>query len=122
MGDKFDIATSKEAAGPWLSPSEALTRFVPGAPMQSRDERGVAPIRFGFRVATTRWPADEELDRLVMTFEEFRSQFVSDVAGAERLLGVGEATSDASLDKAGHAAMTLVANIILNLDETITLE
>ena len=50
MSDKFDIAASKETAGPWLSPSEALTRFVPGERGQSRANRGVAPIRFGFRV------------------------------------------------------------------------
>ena len=41
---------------------------------------------------------------------------------AEALLQVGEAKRDESLGMAEHAAWTVVANVILNLDETLNKE
>ena len=50
MTDDTSSAASNEVAGPWLSPSEALTRFAPQNQTRRPGERQVAPIRFGFRV------------------------------------------------------------------------
>ena len=50
MTDETSNAVRDEVAGPWLSPSEALTRFAPQRRTQRPGEREVAPIRFGFRV------------------------------------------------------------------------
>lgn len=44
------VVAIDEVAGPWLSPSEALNRFVPERQAQHGEVRKVAPIRFGFRV------------------------------------------------------------------------
>jgi len=43
-------ASHNEVAGPWLSPSEALTRFTPGPRTRRPSERAATPIRFGFQV------------------------------------------------------------------------
>ena len=48
--DDTSSAARNEVAGPWLSPSEALTRYVPGPETRRAEARAVAPIRFGFRV------------------------------------------------------------------------
>jgi twitching motility protein PilI len=48
--DNTDSAVGNVVAGPWLSPSEALTRFVPTQRAQRQGAREVAPIRFGFQV------------------------------------------------------------------------
>ena len=50
MTDDTSSAARDGVAGPWLSPSEALSRFVPQRQTQRREAREVAPIRFGFRV------------------------------------------------------------------------
>lgn len=50
MTDKANSGASNEVVGSLLSPSEALTRFVPGGTMQAGEARAVAPIRFGARV------------------------------------------------------------------------
>ncbi len=50
MTDDTSSMATDEVAGPWLSPSEALTRFVPGEQTRRTEARKVAPIRFGFRV------------------------------------------------------------------------
>jgi hypothetical protein len=44
------------------------------------------------------------------------------VEGAKQLLAVGEAKRNEALDPADHAAYTMVANLILNLDESVTKE
>ena len=43
-------------------------------------------------------------------------------AAAKLLLATGEKPRDVSLDVSEHAAMTIMASLILNLDETITKE
>lgn len=50
MTDNANSSTRSEVAGPWLSPSEALTRFVSGEQANLGRVEAVAPIRFGFRV------------------------------------------------------------------------
>lgn len=50
MTDKASSGASNEVVGSLLSPSEALTRFVPGGTVQAGETRAVAPIRFGARV------------------------------------------------------------------------
>jgi len=46
--DDTQRAASGETTTPWLSPSEALTRFVPSRRRQAA--RDLAPTRFGFRI------------------------------------------------------------------------
>jgi hypothetical protein len=48
--------------------------------------------------------------------------FKGNVEAAKQLLAVGESKHQESLDPAEHAAYTMVANLILNLDETVTKE
>jgi twitching motility protein PilI len=48
VADDIEAAMGGDALPPWLSPSEALTRFTPGPSRQTSLAR--APIRFGFRV------------------------------------------------------------------------
>ncbi len=49
MTDAPPSVTTDEAS-PWLSPSEALTRFVPQTQAQLPQARQSASVRFGFRV------------------------------------------------------------------------
>lgn len=50
MTEDTNNAAQDELVRPWLSPSEALTRFVPQQQTQQQSVPEVAPIRFGFRV------------------------------------------------------------------------
>lgn len=79
-------------------------------------------LDFAFLLATAR-PADplrHEIlgDLLEGRLEEFRAH----PERASALLDVGEYPRDASLDPAEHAAWTVVASAILNLDEVLTNE
>ncbi|MBW3596722.1 MAG: DUF1553 domain-containing protein, partial [Planctomycetes bacterium] len=79
-------------------------------------------LAYGFRLATSRQPSSDEAEILVQTYEEHLAHYQTSAEEARKLLGVGEAPRPDSLDPAQHAAMTMVANLILNLDETVTKE
>jgi hypothetical protein len=76
-------------------------------------------ICYAFRMATSRRPATRELTLLVEMFGRQRTRFAKDDSLATKLLEVGETTRDEALDIHELAAYTIIANIILNLDETI---
>jgi hypothetical protein len=79
-------------------------------------------IAFGFRLATSRFPTNDESQILRDVHRQFTQRYRNDATAANALLGVGEFPHDSSLNAAELAAMTMLASTILNLDETITKE
>lgn len=98
------------------------SRFLAERMLRLAEADPRAKIRHGFVVATSRQPTEKELSVLMSAHRTFLEQFWQDEAAAASLLGVGEAPRDPSLDAAEHAAMTMTASLILNLDEAITKE
>ena len=80
------------------------------------DER----IRFAFRVALSREPSDDELSEIRQSFLVELSHFESDRPAANQLVHVGESSPPLETDICELAAWTIIGNILLNLDETIT--
>ncbi len=72
---------------------------------------------YGFRLCTARRPEPGEVDRLLAFYERERQRFAREAAEARSLAG-----GEASADTADRAAWTLVANVLLSLDETVTKE
>ena len=79
-----------------------------------------APLRYGFRLVTTRYPSEEEARWLKSAHASFLETFRDKPQRAKQLLSIGESPYDKSLPIDQLAAMTAVANILLNLDETVT--
>lgn len=75
---------------------------------------------YAFRLATARAPSDLETRVLVGQYEAQLAAYRKDVEAAKKVLGVGESSVPEGLDPAELAAWTLVANMLLNLDETMT--
>lgn len=87
-------------------------------------EGGTTPesqVRFGFRLLTARDASDEEVALLVDLFEQQQRRFAADTAAAEALLSVGESAVDEQFPAPALAGMLMVANVLLNLDEAITI-
>lgn len=76
-------------------------------------------IAWGFRCATSRVAEGEELDILVKGYERRVEHYRNNGKAAEDLLGQGESKVPGYLPKPEMAALTTVANVILNLDEVI---
>ncbi len=79
-------------------------------------------ITYGWRLALCRPPAEDELALLSRSFERNLAYYRGDKEEAGRLLANGESRRDEGLPVEEHAAYTIIAQTILNLDETITLE
>jgi hypothetical protein len=73
-----------------------------------------------FRLTLGRLPAADELATLHRTYDHQLAAFEADPKKAEELLKVGELKLPESIDRVKLAAMTAVANVLLNLNETIT--
>ena len=98
---------------------EAARRFAERL-MRDGNANAKERIQKGFRRITARKATDRELSPLVSLFERRRAVFAADEQLAEQLIGVGESAPDPAFDRATLAAYTVVANVLLNLDETIT--
>ena len=79
-------------------------------------------IDYGFRLVTARYPKPEERRVLRAAYRGFAAQFRDAPKEAAKLLAVGETPRDGSIRIRQHAAMTMVASLILNLDETLNKE
>jgi hypothetical protein len=78
-------------------------------------------LTFGFQLVTARKPSERELNILLEGLAVDLAHFREHAQSAEAFLQVGE-TQTGSFDSAELAAYTLVGNVLLNLDETITRE
>ena len=77
-------------------------------------------LLLAFRLSMGRVPLPSEVDILRKSLESSRLAFVADEPGAKALVGVGASKSDPGIPVQELAAWTVVANIILNMDEAIT--
>ncbi len=75
-----------------------------------------------FRRCTGRPLTTKEAERLTKRLILLREHFEKNTDSTKKLLGVGESKPDPQLKPAELAAWTNLANLVLNLDETITKE
>ena len=75
-------------------------------------------VRFLFKTATSREPDATELKEIAALYTDHRARF-EDEKAAQALINVGETRPDATLNPRELAAWTMVANLMLNLDETV---
>ncbi|MCH1523250.1 MAG: DUF1553 domain-containing protein, partial [Arenicellales bacterium] len=77
-------------------------------------------IEYAFRIVTGRRPTTAELAILLEELQQRIHAFSMDPQTAERLINVGESKADKKIKTAELAAWTMVARLLLNLDEAIT--
>lgn len=73
-----------------------------------------------FRLATGRTPTADELTVLEESYRHALERYAAAPDDAEALLSYGDSPRTEGIDPAEHAALMIVANIVLNLDETVT--
>jgi hypothetical protein len=77
-------------------------------------------VVFLFRTTTGRRPGPREIKTLEALYREQLDEFRAGRSDAGKLLAVGDARRDPSLDPAEYAAMTVLAQALLNYDEAVT--
>ena len=77
-------------------------------------------VTYGYRLVAARKPKPIVANILVAAYNEELENFKKNTEAADKLLNVGESKRDESINNAEHAAWTIVASMLLNLDEVIT--
>jgi hypothetical protein len=77
-------------------------------------------IEFAYQTALSRAPRPEETGILQAALEQFIARYRNDPDAARKAIAVGETKPRADLPETELAAYTLLANLVLNLDETVT--
>jgi len=107
------VALNDEA---FFEAAQALAaRVLREAPATSNDARAT----YAFRLVATRMPSTTEVGRICAALDKQLQRFRSDPAAAAKAIKGKEVQG---VDPAEQAAWTLVANALLNLDETLTKE
>ena len=77
-------------------------------------------LRNGFRLVTARVPSDHETAILADTLATERARYANDDAAAKKVISVGESPVPGDVPAPELAAYTMIANLLLNLDEAVT--
>ncbi len=78
-------------------------------------------LRQAFLFVVTRLPEPSEAQRLRALFDQFLAKYRADLSAATEVISNGDSKPPANLDPAELAAWTQVGNLLLNLDETLSL-
>jgi hypothetical protein len=79
-------------------------------------------IAYAFRLVTARPPSARESKALVDCFDGFRKRYQAEPKAALELLAAGESARDEHLDPIDLASYAAIANLVLNLDLSVTKE
>jgi hypothetical protein len=109
------LATLNDKA--FMEPAAALARRMMVEAPDADEGRAV----LGFRLCVARLPRAQEVEQLLSLYQENLEKYQSDPKAAKALAG-GVPSSFKAEDITKLAAWTVVANVLLNLDETITKE
>lgn len=99
----------------FVQPAAALARRMMTEVAGERDR-----VERGFRLCVARKPTDAEVKLLLKLYAESLEKYRKDAKSAAELATSGLTAPPKELDVAELAAWTVVANVLLNLDETLT--
>ena len=108
------LATLNDKA--FVEPAAALARRMMMEVKGTETERAI----HGFRLCVARPPSRGELDRLVELYRDNLAKYRTDQAAAKAMATSGLPEPPKELDPVELAAWTVVANVLLNLDETVS--
>ncbi|HWE92790.1 MAG TPA: DUF1549 and DUF1553 domain-containing protein [Tepidisphaeraceae bacterium] len=102
----------------FVQPAAALARRV----LKEGDDSPASRATFAFRTVLARSPDANETQRLVALYGQMLEKYQSDPKSAQTLATSGLPPASKDLPPAELAAWTMVCNVLLNLDETLTTE
>src|SRR5262249_8659443 len=108
------LATLNDRA--FVAPAAALARRMLAEGEGDARER----VTYGFRLCVSRAPSAPEVGHLLELYQENLEKYQKDSGAALALATSGLPAPPREMNTAELAAWTVVANVLLNLDETIT--
>jgi hypothetical protein len=99
----------------YVEAARHVAQRILDSPARSDSDR----IRQMYEWALYRLPDEQTLELVQQTLEANRAEFQADVESAKKLLAIGETPADEKYDTVELAALTMIANLIMNTDEFI---
>jgi hypothetical protein len=115
LNDPAFVECAKMLGQRLLKDREALKRARGLTPADIDAKR----LSYGFRLCTSRAPTEQDTEILRKLLGDQRANFKADPRSAKKLLSVGDAKVDETLDPAELAAWASVGNALLSLDATL---
>lgn len=94
-------------------------RHLAARVLQESPPRDKDRIDWMFRLVLSRYPDNGELQELASALADFEQRYESDLQAASELVSFGQSAPPTHLPREQLAAYTLLANLILNLDEAV---
>jgi hypothetical protein len=76
-------------------------------------------LDFGFRLLTARHPSSNEKSILKNALQKHLAKYKLDSEAAQKLISIGESPVNKELNPSEFAAYTMVASLMLNMDEVV---
>ena len=95
-------------------------RHLAGRMIREGGANDAARVSWGWEVTTAREPEPAELEIALNALTQHRNRYHSDREAAAELVAYGDSEPDSHLPPDELAAYTLIANLLLNLDEVIS--
>src|SRR5262245_17895830 len=99
----------------YVEAAQALARRM----IEKGGETAAEKAALGFRACLVRPPSDAEVQRLVKLYEDSKAKFARDAAKATQFATNPLGPLPKGMDATEAAAWTVVANVLLNLDEML---
>ena len=113
--EKMELDAREKLKEELLRQYEALNPGVVAAHSSQSDR-----IVFAFRLCLSRRPQPLELGRLVTFYEQQLDHYRNHHSDADKLITAADLAPVSQIDRSEWAAWTILASLLLNLDETIT--
>ncbi|NUM56593.1 MAG: DUF1553 domain-containing protein [Candidatus Hydrogenedentes bacterium] len=97
-------------------------RFLGQRMILEGGERSGDRVRFGFRLLMAHAPNAKKEQVLLAALNDYQSHFIHDQESAAKLLEVGDSKPSVGIPAPELAAYTMLASVMLNMDEAITRE
>ncbi|QDT35518.1 DUF1553 domain-containing protein [Thalassoglobus polymorphus] len=99
----------------YIEAAQALAGRILSEGGATQDEQ----LTYGFLLCTARQPTEQELNVLRSTFESLREKYTNEIESAQKLKVIGSRETEKTPVEI-QASWTVLSNVLLNLDETLT--
>ncbi len=97
-------------------------RFLGERMIREGGERSMDRIRYGFKLLLAHEPNARKEQVLLGALNDYQSHFIHHQDDATQLLGIGDSKPNPEIPQPELAAYTMLASVLLNMDEAITRE
>jgi len=95
-------------------------RALAGHAMTQAEASTGEQLAFMFRTLTSRVASEQESRLLQAAYDEQYDYFLAQPESAQQLLAIGDAPAEENLDPAKLAALSMVAETVMNFEEAVT--